>query len=151
MLKSTSLSGQGDSASFFLDTIKSSRTFNFTLTNIGQEDIRNISIRSDNSSFTVFPSVIQLLPGTGKLSHGLGQIISVDVIHGDRLNGVGFGGLLNMGNNLCHLIIQGRTFDGRSDTVFAELTANITVYAQILSVTLGREINHLIYPIRTVM
>jgi hypothetical protein len=137
-LKSTSLSGQGDSASFFLDTIKSSRTFHFTLTNIGQEDIRNISIRSDNSSFTVFPSAIQLLPGTGKINNGLGQIISVDVIHGDRLNGVGFGGLLNMGNNLCHLIIQGRTFDGRYDTLFAELTANITVYAQLLSVTLGQ-------------
>jgi hypothetical protein len=136
-LKSALSPAQGDSASFFLDTIKSSRTFNFSLRNIGQEDISNISITSDNNSFTVFPSSIESLPGTGSNSNNaLGQIISVDVIHGDRLNGVGFAGLLKMGNNLCHLIIQGKTYDGKSDTLLAKLTANITVYAKVLSVSL---------------
>jgi len=135
-LKSTADLARDDSANFFLDTIKSSRTFNFSLRNIGQEDITNISITTDNSNFTVFPSTIQLLPCAGGSNTALGQIISVDVIHGDRINGVGYAGLLNMGTNLCHLIIQGHTYDEKSDSIIAKLTANIRVYAKVLSVSL---------------
>jgi len=123
-----------DSANFVLDTIKSSRSFYFILSNVGQSDITNITITTDNSDFSVTPSAIQVLPGTNnKNSSVLNQAISLDIAHGTRINGVGYTGLLNMGDNYCHINIQGVTSNGiTNDTV--KLRAIVKVFAKVMAV-----------------
>jgi hypothetical protein len=71
-----------DSISFVLDTIKSSRSFYFILNNVGQEDITDISISTDNNRFNISPSNISLLAGTKSTNNSsLIQIISLDVMY----------------------------------------------------------------------
>jgi len=121
---------------FVLDTIKSSRSFYFILTNVGEEDITDVLISTDNSGFKVTPSTIKTLSGTkSNNSPSLVQIISLDVVHGTRINGVGSTDLLNMGDNTCNLNIQGKTFDGK-DNVSVSLKGSIKVYAKVMAVSL---------------
>jgi hypothetical protein len=135
-LKSAAIIKSDDSANFDLDTIKSSRSFYFILSNVGQEDITDISISTDNSSFNVTPSAIQILAGTNtKNSATLSQAISLDIIHGTRINGVGYTGLLNMGDNFCNINVQGQTTDGKSG-ITVKLKAKIKVYAKVMAISL---------------
>ncbi len=135
--KKSSLQGSpGDTLIFNLDTLKSSRSFYFLLNNVGQEDIRNIVISSDNSSFKITPSTIPLLKGSdNKGNSSFTQLISLDIIHGERINGLGFSGLLNMGQNYCNVSVQGVSFDGNNDTTVS-LNSSIKVYASVMDIQL---------------
>lgn len=125
-----------DSAEYSLDTIKSSRSFYFLISNSGQSDITDITMTTDNSNFIVSPSIIPLIPGTNsKNSITLNQVFSIDVLHGTMINGIGSMSFLNMGNNYCNLNIQGETFNGNS-IVTVKLIAKIKIYAEVMAISL---------------
>ncbi len=143
-LKSASANQTSDSTSFVLDTVKSSRSFYFILGNSGQNNITDVNITSNNANFNVTPTNIQILPGSNSTNNStVTQVIALDVIHGTRINGVGYTGLLPMGNNTCLISITGQTSNGK-DTVKLRYIAKIQVFAQVMNVTLsenGQEFN----------
>jgi hypothetical protein len=125
-----------DSAVFSLDTIKSSRSFYFVISNSGQSDITDIKMISDNSNFIVTPSTIPLISGTNSKNNlTLNQVFSIDVLHGTMINGIGTACFLNLGNNFCNLNIQGKTFNGDS-IITVKLEAKIKIYAEIMAISL---------------
>ncbi len=138
-LKSANVNPSTDSTSFVLDTIKSSRSFYFILANAGQTNITNVSISSDNINFNITPSIIANLPAVGIVNStsSLIQVIELDVIHGIRINGVGYTGLLPMGNNTCHITITGNTSNGK-DSINLKYIAKINVFAKVMNITLSQ-------------
>jgi hypothetical protein len=132
-----------DSTSFNLDTIKASKSFYFVLSNVGQEDIKNITITTDNENFKISPSLIQTL--SGKKSSGnanLTQVLSLDIIHGVRLNGVGYEKLLDPGNNQCNINFTGQTYDGTKN-INISLKAKIQLFAKVMDIDLYKDSNEL--------
>jgi hypothetical protein len=135
-LKSFKTVESDDSAYFDLDTIKSSRSFYFTLSNVGEKDITNINLSTDNNSFSITPSKIQILPGkNSQSSTALSQLISLDILHGVRIDGIGYSGLLPMNDNYCNINIEGQTNNGISDTTI-NLKSSIKVYAKLMAISL---------------
>lgn len=137
-----------DASEIFLDTIKSSRSFNFTISNSGQYDITDVTITADNENFIVSHTSIPLIQGTDS-EKVLNQVISIDVLHGTMIHGYGFNDFLDKGDNFCNLSIQGKSFNG--DSIIAiSLYAKIKVYAKIMSITVyqGRFIYDLSIPDR---
>jgi len=132
--KSLKLEKANESVGFDLDTLKSSKTFYFTLSNIGEEDITNVKINSDNNSFAPSPSTIQILQGK-KNSNSLSQAFALEVTHGIRINGVGYADRMKMGDNLCNLTISGQTTDGKK-TISTELIVPIKVFAKVMDIVL---------------
>jgi hypothetical protein len=49
---------------FFLDTMRSSKSFYFMINNSGQYDITDVTMTTDNENFIVSPTSIPLIPGT---------------------------------------------------------------------------------------
>lgn len=128
-----------DSINFFLDTLKSSRTFYFSLTNTGQNDITNVSLSTDDTSFVISPPNIKTLYGNKSPNiASLNQLVSLDIIHGTRINGIGFSGLLKKENNYCNINIQGQTNNGKSDTII-RLKVKIKVFAKLMDISLFQE------------
>jgi hypothetical protein len=135
-LKSTKAFETIDSANFVLDSIKSSRSFYFILSNVGQEDITDVTISTDNSNFNINPLSIRLLPGTkNQTNTALTQVVSLDIVHGTRINGVGYTNLLNMGDNYCNINLQGKTLNGSTD-ITIKTQARIKVFAKVMAISL---------------
>jgi hypothetical protein len=118
----------------FLDTLKSSKSFYFKITNSGQYDITDVTMTTDNENFIVSPTSIPLIPGTFG-DELLNQVFSIDVLHGTKINGFGSREFLKEGDNFCNLSIKGKTFDGESTTTIS-LNAKIKVYAKIMSISI---------------
>lgn len=135
-LKSAKAIQTDGTVTFDLDSLKSSRSFYFILGNVGENDITNISLSSDNSNFNITPSTIEVLPGTkSKNSSTLIQIISLDIVHGTRINGVGYTKLLSAGDNYGTITIQGHTRDSVSD-ISTSIKAAVKVYAKVMDIAL---------------
>jgi hypothetical protein len=123
-----------DDNEIHLDTIKSSTSFYFMIKYVGSSDITGLTMTTDNDNFLVSPSSIPLIPGTS--SDGLlNQVYSIDVLHGTRINGIGSAEFLDKGDNICNLRVKGEISKGRSNTTVA-MNINITVYAEIMSISL---------------
>ena len=137
-----------DASEIFLDTIKSSKSFYFTISNSGQYEITDVTITTDNENFIVSHSSIPLISGTNS-EKVLNQVISIDVLHGAMKHGYGFNEFLNKGDNFCNLSIQGKSFNGDSITTIS-LHAKIKVYAKIMSISVfqGRFVYDLNIPDR---
>jgi hypothetical protein len=136
-LKSTPSDSATNQASFNLDTVKSSKSFYFILSNSGEKDISNISITTDNENFSIAPSTVSLLPGKNNSENpGLSQVISLDIIHGIRLDGVGYGKLLPKGKNYSLITISGTTNNGNVDTIIS-LTVKVEVFAKVMDISLS--------------
>lgn len=135
-LKSGMAGSNANSTDFNLDTLKSSRSFYFLLSNTGQNDITEITITSDNAAFTPVPSKVKVLAGSKNNSaSGFSQLISLDIEHGLRINGIGYANLLKQGNNVCRLTIKGFTSNGTS-VVTVSLETNIKIFAKVMDIEL---------------
>ena len=126
-------SSSPDVTELFLDTIKSSKTFYFIISNYGHSDITDVSIATDNKSFICSPITIPLIPGSTRNELFM-QAFSIDVLHGTKISGIGSVDFLSMGENSCNLTINGKTLDGRSLTTVS-LKAKIVVYAELMSIS----------------
>lgn len=111
-------------ADFDLGDLKASREFYFILNNGGENPITDITLETNDTRFLISPQNIGTLPSASS-SGAIIPLISLGVIHGVQLNGVGFTDVLEMGDNSSVLTITGKTtlngepIDLKSEFVFS--------------------------------
>jgi hypothetical protein len=126
----------GDSiiTEFQLGDLKNSREFFFLLSNGGDNPIFDVTLNTDNPQFIPTPSAISNLPGknvTG--SSAIMPLLSLGIIHGTQLNGVGYAELLPMNENATMLTIQGKTLEN-NDTIHLRSDFTFKVNAKIMDI-----------------
>ena len=124
---------------FNLGELKASKNYSFILTNGGNQPIFDIALSTDKESFTVSPKEISRLEGNKQIantaSSGFIPVISLGIVHGIQLNGVGFTDLLAMGDNTSILKVTGKTIDG-NDTITISSSYDFTVEAKVMDIKL---------------
>ena len=120
-----------NTVSFDLGRIKASKAFYFILSNTGDQPITNVTIESNDPQYEVFPKSIDNI--TPAKEGGVVPLLEVGVIHGNRLNGVGFQGLLPMGDNTITLNIKGKTRDEGGE-IDVDLVAEARLFAEVMDV-----------------
>lgn len=120
-----------NAVSFDLGNLKSSKSFYFMLSNAGGQAITNVTIESNNPQFEVFPKSIDKIDSAG--AGGIVPLLELGVIHGNRLNGLGFQNLLPMGDNTVEVTIKGKT-QGENGEEDVELKAEIKLFAEVMAV-----------------
>jgi hypothetical protein len=124
---------------FNLFDVKASMNYSFILTNGGDQPIFDIILSTDNESFPISPGKISRLEGNAQFDKtsvgGFIPLISLKVIHGIHLNGVGLTKLLPMGINSSVLTISGKTLDG-TDTISISAVYDLMVFAKVMDVKL---------------
>lgn len=98
------LATSDESTTFDLGDLRASKEFYFLLQSTGGT-ITDITLETDNPSFTVTPESISELEENGAIM----PLISVGITHGIYLNGFGFTDILNMGEQSTTLTIRGKT------------------------------------------
>ncbi len=123
-LKNNTEQFQDASINFNLGDIYASKEFYFMLSNAGDYPITNINIVSSNEQFTISPAQIDTLSSTN--NNSFTQAITLGILHGKVLNGVGNAPNLEQGENTATLTITGTTYNGREyiDISF-EVTINV--------------------------
>lgn len=135
--KSTGLMAE-DSAktTFELGDLKASREFYFLLSNGGDNAIFDIHLETDHPQFTIAPANISELPGKGSSADAAFlPLISLGIIHGRQLNGLGFADLLTMDENSTSLAITGKTIEN-GDTLDLRSEFDFSVNAKIMDIQL---------------
>ena len=124
---------------FDLGDLKASMQYSFILVNGGDQPIFDIVLNTDKPAFTISPGAISLLEGNGRLDNTSGSgfipLISLGIIHGTHINGVGFIDLLPKGINTSLLKITGKTIDG-NDTIEISSDFEFTVNARVMDIKL---------------
>jgi hypothetical protein len=124
---------------FDLGDLKASMQYSFILVNGGDQPIFDIVLNTDKPAFTISPGAISLLEGNARLdktsSSGFIPLISLGVIHGTHINGVGFTDLLPKGINTSLLKITGKTIDG-NDTIKINSEFELAVNAKVMDIKL---------------
>lgn len=135
-LKSATVNKE-DSAStcFNLGDVKASRECFFILSNAGNAPIFDITLSTNNTAFEITPCQIPYLTGKGDTTESFIPILTLGILHGTQLNGVGYCDLLPMGTNTATLTVTGKTLDNR-DTIILASTFDFSVTARIMDVRL---------------
>jgi hypothetical protein len=124
---------------FDLGDLKASMTHSFILVNGGDQPIFDILLNTDNPAFTISPGSISLLEGNARFDKTSGSgfipLISLGIIHGIHINGVGFTDLLSKGINTSLLTITGKTIDG-NDTIEISSEFEFAVNAKVMDIKL---------------
>lgn len=130
---------ESSQSDFNLGELKASMNYFFILTNGGEQPIFNIKLNTDNELFNISPKDILKLEGNTQPGSSSGSgfipVISLGVVHGMQLNGVGFADLLAKGNNTSTLTITGKTLAGK-DTVSIRSSYDFTVDAKVMDIKL---------------
>jgi len=132
-----------NNVSFDLGNLKASKSFYFILSNTGDTSLTNITIESNNENFEVFPKSIEKLAPAGQ--DGVVPLLELGIIHGNRLNGLGFQSLLAMGDNTVEVTIKGKTF-GENGEEDVTLKAQVKLFAEVMDIEVY--INDQIQPYR---
>ncbi len=123
--------------SFNLGELKTSKSFYFLLLNVGDLPIYNISLTTDNPNFIISPSKISYLGSTKNLSVNdsnlIFPIITLGIEHGQKINGNGYGTLLDTGINTCTITIKGKTILN-NDTVLLSISPTMLVNAKLMDI-----------------
>jgi len=122
---------------FLLGDIKASKEYFFILSNGGDQSIYNVGFQSDNPAFKIFPEKINELAGS-KAASNLIPLISLNVIHGTRLNGIGYTNLLPMNMNSATITICGKIIEN-GDSVEIKSTYSFQVNARVMDVSLFQD------------
>lgn len=117
---------------FSLGDIKASKEYYFILSNGGDNPIYDVEFKSDNPAFKVFPEKINELAGA-KTVNNLIPLISLNVIHGTQLNGIGYTNLLPMNINSATITISGKIIEN-GDSVKIASTYSFKVNAKVMDV-----------------
>jgi hypothetical protein len=118
---------------FSLGDIKASKEYYFILSNGGDNSIYDIEFETDNSFFTISPEKIGELASAKNNGSNLIPLISLNVIHGTQLNGVGYADLLPMNNNSAKIFVSGKIVDN-VDTLIIKSTFTFHVNAKVMDV-----------------
>jgi len=127
---------------FDLGDLKASREFYFILGNGGENPITEITLETNDPRFIVSPQNIGSLPGTNSTG-AIIPLISLGVIHGVQLNGVGFTDILEMGEHSIVLTIKGKTIENEI-LIDLESEFTLTINAKVMDIELsevGNEID----------
>jgi hypothetical protein len=111
-----------------LDTARTSFQQYFILQNTGDEPVTDIELTTDNPNFTFSPSRIAVLNPSASAS--VLQVIKLNIVHGKKLEALGYGGFLTPGTNTVEAVISGVTFDD-GDTVEVEEDVTLSTYAKL--------------------
>jgi len=135
-LKSTQAINKDETRTTFeLGDLKASKEFYFLLTNGGETPVFDIQLSTDNTHFVVTPEEISQLNTEDSENNEMIPLISLGILHGTQLNGVGLTDLLPMGENTATLTITGKTLiDG--DTVDLESSFNISIDAKVMDISI---------------
>jgi len=120
---------------FDFGELKGSHEFFLLLQNSGGHAITDVAITSSNAAFIVSPSSISVLDIVGKQS--ITPLVSVGVVHGLALEGVGYAPLLPMGVNEAVLTVSGSTVDDSGDAVAVSAQATVRVFARVMAFTVS--------------
>ncbi|MCD6024794.1 MAG: hypothetical protein K0Q91_1710 [Fibrobacteria bacterium] len=123
------VSGAASSYSFSLDTARSSFQQYFILQNTGDVEITDIELSTNNPNFTFSPSRIASLPPSEDAS--VVQVIKLNVVHGKRLDGLGYGNYLTPGLNTVTATIVGATIDEENETLALNESVTLTTFAKV--------------------
>jgi hypothetical protein len=130
--KSTTLNSE---IGFHLGILKASREFYFLLGNGGDSPVQNITLETNHPQFIVSPSHIDLLPGKSSTGNAVIPLISLGVLHGRQLNGMGRTDLLPLGETEAVVTIKGTVeIDGTPTEVVSMFTMKVD--AKVMDVTL---------------
>jgi len=126
---------------FSLGDVKASKEFFFILSNGGENPIFDIMLKTNNPAFTIMPENISILNGKSSTGNDiLYPLITLGVIHGTQLNGVGYTELLPLNENDAILTITGKTIEGK-DTIDLKSDFNFTVNAKRMDINLYNDGN----------
>lgn len=117
---------------FNLGDIKASREFYFLLGNASTNPITDITLEANDQSVVISPTTISSLSAQ---PNDFLPLISVSVIHGVQINGVGFTDILEKGQHEILLTIKGKTTADGS-TVNLESTFKLFVTAKVMDIEL---------------
>lgn len=121
---------------FQLGDLKNSNAFYFLLSNGGDNPIFDVNLKTDNSHFITSPERINVLPASNTNNDGtIIPLISLGVIHGTQINGIGFAEILPMGENLATLTITGKTLEN-GDTINLQSDFYFSVNARLMDIKL---------------
>jgi hypothetical protein len=124
---------------FTLDTARASFQQYFILQNTGDFPVTDIELTTDNPNFTFSPSHIAVLPPSAGAS--LIQVIKLNVVHGKRLDAVGYDNYLAPGPVTVQVTVNGSTVDEDDSTLAVEDAATLETYAQIARFTLNTDVD----------
>jgi hypothetical protein len=118
-----------NSYTFSLDTARSSFQQYFILQNTGDVEITDIELTTNNPNFTFSPSrIASLAPSEGA---SVIQVIKLNVVHGKRLDGVGFGDYLTAGPVSVNVVIAGETLDEENEVIAVGDSVTLSTFAQV--------------------
>lgn len=119
---------------FLLGDLKASKEFYFLLSNGGENPIFDIQLKTDNLQFTIIPERISILDGEYiTIRDNIIPLISLGIIHGTQLNGVGYTNLLSMGENSSILTITGKTVENE-DTIDLKSEFSFKINSKIMDI-----------------
>lgn len=121
---------------FNLGYVKASREFFFVLGNGGDNPIFDITLETSDPNFIISPTAISNLNGVDSPSGSIIPIVSLGVVHGTHINGVGFTDILQMGINEAVVIIKGKTIEN-GDTIELESRFNFVVDAKVMDIKMS--------------
>lgn len=134
-LKSDSIITDSIKTEFKLGDLKASKEFYFILSNGSNHSIFDVTFESTNPAFKVYPEKITELPSS-RTNQNMIPLISVNAIHGTRLNGVGYTDLMPMNMNYSEIKITGKIVE-HCDTILVQSTFKFSVNAKIMDVTIS--------------
>jgi hypothetical protein len=136
-LKSTGMvSDDSPKTTFQLGDLKASKEFYFLLSNGGDNSIFDVHLSTGHPQFAIAPESISLLPGKDQDGgDAFIPLISLGIIHGMQLNGVGFASLLPMDLNSATLTITGKTVEN-GDTIDLRSDFDFSVNAKRMDIRL---------------
>lgn len=117
---------------FDLGDIKASREFYFLLGNASANPIADVTLAANDSSVMISPTTISSL---SVQPNDFLPLISVSVIHGVQINGVGFTNVLEKGPHEILLTIKGTT-TANGSTINLESTFRLLVNAKLMDIEL---------------
>ncbi|MBL8028580.1 MAG: hypothetical protein JNL74_19300 [Fibrobacteres bacterium] len=123
-----------DSVHFYLGELKASRDFYFIIRNVGNTKIRNLTVTTDNSAFTVSPNSFEVLPPDSETA--ISTILRVSAVHGVALNGVGYTTLMKPDTNSAYITINGITTNSAGKDTVTSVTVDVDVKALFMDIVL---------------
>jgi len=124
---------------FFLGHLKASREFYFLLLNGGDSPIFDIQLQAGNEAFIVAPDIIDMLPGSTTINNETSPsfipLITLGILHGTQIYGIGYTDLLEMGNHSSIITVSGKTLSG-NDTVTVSDDFVVEIVAHIMDISI---------------
>ena len=125
---------------FFLGNLKASREFYFILLNGGDAPIFDILLQTGDESFIITPDQLDVLPGSTTTGSDANPtmipLITLGILHGTQLYGIGYTDLLEMGNHTSTIIVSGKTLEG-GDTITVSDEFIVEIVAHIMDVSIS--------------